>query len=273
MSDTIRSEKVVLITGASSGLGYAMAEHLLEMGHIVIGTSRKSCGDRGRLRMLVLDLTNGDSVQNAVQEAISIAGRIDVLVNNAGVGLCGAVEDTSMAEAHWQMETNFFGPARMIRAVLPHMRRQGGGRIITITSLAGIAALPYQAYYSASKSALEGLNEALRLELAGSNIDATTVSPGDFATGFTAARVFASGAYSAVHERQLRTTLAIYEHNEREGASPQRVADLVGRLVMQPKVGVRYTVGSARQRLGIVLKTLLPAAVFEQIMKATYAIH
>jgi len=269
----MRKEKIVLITGASSGLGRAMADHLAEIGHTVVGTSRKPNGDRGKVRMVALDVTNDESVEIAVLHVIALAGRIDVLINNAGIGLCGAVEDTTMAEAHWQMETNLFGPARMIRAVLPQMRRQGGGRIITVGSLAGTAALPYQPYYSASKFALEGLTEALRLELVGSNIDATMVNPGDFRTGFTAARVFASQAYSGVHDTRLRRTVAIYERDETDGADPRRAAELVGRLVMLPAVGVRYSVGSPRQRFGMLLKRLIPATAFERILKATYSLR
>jgi NAD(P)-dependent dehydrogenase (short-subunit alcohol dehydrogenase family) len=264
--------KIVLITGASSGLGLVMAGHLAALGHTVFGTSRKPDGDLGKVRMLALDVTDDTSVENAVQQVIAAAGRIDVLINNAGFGLCGAIEDTTVDEARRQMETNFFGPVRMIRAVLPHMRRQGRGRIITVSSLAGMAALPYQPYYSAGKFALEGLNEALRLELSGSGIDATTINPGDFKTGFTAARTFARNAHSELHGARLKTTLAIYERDETDGADPQLVAQLAARLVALPNVGVRYTVGAALQRFGMLLKRWLPATMFERIMKSTYKI-
>jgi NAD(P)-dependent dehydrogenase (short-subunit alcohol dehydrogenase family) len=266
---TVKS-KIILVTGASSGLGRAMAGHLAAAGHTVFGTSRRPASTAGAVRMLVLDLTDDASVAAAVQAVLTAAGRIDVLINNAGSGLCGAVEDTSLEEARWQMETNFFGPVRMIRAVLPHMRRQGGGRIITVSSLAGLAALPYQPYYSASKFALEGLNEALRLELSGSAIDCTTINPGDFATGFTSARVLAAASDSPAHGARLRRTLAIYERDERGGADPRLVAALAARLVEARRVGVRNTVGNRLQRFGMVLKRLLPATWFEGIMRLTY---
>jgi NAD(P)-dependent dehydrogenase (short-subunit alcohol dehydrogenase family) len=267
------TSKVVLVTGASSGLGRAMAEHLSAVGYIVFGTSRKRAGSTGAVRMLALDVTDDVSVQQTIGQVIAETGRIDVLVNNAGIGLCGAVEDTSVDEARWQFETNFFGTVRVTRAVLPHMRQNGKGRVITVSSLAGMAALPFQPYYSAAKFALEGWNEALRLELAGSVIDCTTINPGDFKTGFTAARVFAREALTGRHAEQLKTTAAIYERDENRGADPLLVARLAEKLIARRRVGVRYTVGSPIQRFGMVLKRVLPATVFERIMKGTYGIR
>ncbi|MCY1544587.1 putative oxidoreductase SadH [compost metagenome] len=171
------------------------------------------------------------------------------------------------------METNFFGPVRTIAAVLPHMRAQGGGRIITVSSLAGLIGMPFQAFYSASKFALEGLNEGLRLELSGSGIDATTINPGDFKTGFTAARVFARGALNGAHATQLRRTVGIYERDERTGADPQLVARLAARLVEQKRIGVRYGVGRLDQRLSALLRRFIPAALFERMMRSVYAIR
>jgi short-subunit dehydrogenase len=170
------------------------------------------------------------------------------------------------------MDTNFFGPVRMIRAVLPHMRKQGSGRIITISSLAGLAGMPFQPFYSASKYAIEGLNEALRLELSGSGIDATTINPGDFKTGFTDARVFTELARNGVNANQLNTTVAIYERDEQQGADPRQVAALVTRLIEQPVLNVRYPVGALSQRAGIFVKRLMPARLFEWLMKSTYSI-
>ncbi|CAD5107466.1 SDR family oxidoreductase [Zestomonas carbonaria] len=265
--------KVILVTGASSGLGLAIAQHLARRGHRVFGTSRSPGGDMGSVRMLALDVTDDVSVARAVGEVIATAGRLDVLINNAGVGVCGAVEDTSLDEVRWQMETNFFGPVRTIAAVLPHMRAQGGGRIITVSSLAGLIGMPFQAFYSASKFAVEGLNEGLRLELSGSGIDATTINPGDFKTGFTAARVFARRALNGSHAMQLRRTVDIYERDERNGADPQLVAKLAARLVERRRVGVRYSVGRFEQRLVALVRRFIPAMLFERLMRSVYAIR
>jgi NAD(P)-dependent dehydrogenase (short-subunit alcohol dehydrogenase family) len=266
------AKKVILVTGASSGFGKAIAERLAADGHTVFGTSRQATADVGAVRMLALDITDDLSVETCVAQILANAGRIDVLINNAGTGLCGSVEDTSIDEARWQMETNFFGAVRMIRAVLPSMRRQGSGRFITVSSLAGLAGLPYQPYYSASKFALEGLNEALRLESAGSGIDSTTINPGDFKTGLTGARVVARDAYSPLHGARLKRTLEIYARDELNGPGPEMVAELAARLVVQKTVGVRYLVGRFHQRLGMMLKRWLPATLFERVMRMTYSL-
>lgn len=264
--------KVVLVTGASSGFGHAIAQRLAAQGHTVFGTARKPNGNLGKVRMIALDVTDDLSVRRAIEEVIAAAGRIDVLVNNAGVGICGAIEDTSLDEARWQMETNFFGTVRTIHTVIPHMRARGAGRIINVSSLAGLIGLPFQAYYSASKFAVEALNEALRMELSGTGIDSTNINPGDFKTGFTAARVFTRQALIGHYANQLTTTVGMYERDENNGADPALVADLVARLVVQRRVSVRYTVGRFDQRMSTVLKRIIPAWIFERIMKGTYAI-
>jgi NAD(P)-dependent dehydrogenase (short-subunit alcohol dehydrogenase family) len=268
----MQTPKVVLVTGASSGFGRCIARALAGRGHRVYGTSRTPAGDDGPVRMLALDVASDDSVSRCVEALLAAEGRIDVLVNNAGVGLCGSVEDTALDEIRWQMETNFFGAVRMMRAVLPQMRVQRAGRLITISSLGGLVGLPYQPFYSAGKFALEGLNEALRLELVGSGIESTSITPGDFKTGFTAARVFARAARSPSHEKRLERVVSIYERDERSGADPQRVADLVAKLVAAPRVGVRYGAGRWDQRAATFAKRLLPAALFERILAYTYSI-
>lgn len=265
--------KVVLVTGASSGLGKAIAMKLNENGNRVFGTSRSSRSDMGAVRMLVMDVTDDESVKNAVAEVIDSEGRIDVLINSAGISVSGAIEDTGIDEVRWQMETNFFGVVRAISTVLPYMRAQGSGRIITISSLAGLAGMPFQAYYSASKFAIEGLNEGLRLELSRSGIESTTINPGDFSTGFTDARIFTTKAKCGVHAKQFLKTLNVCEHDERNGADPVIVANLAARLVEQNSVGVRYTVGRFDQRMAVLIKRIVPAKFFERLMRSMYAIY
>ena len=264
--------KIVLVTGASSGLGQAIAQRLAAQGHTVFGTTRTPKGDVGKVRMIALDVTDDLSVTTAINEVVAAAGRIDVLINNAGVGICGAVEDTGLDEVRRQMETNFFGTVRTIHAVIPHMRAQGAGRIINVSSLAGLVSLPFQAYYSASKFALEALNEALRMELSGSGIDSTNINPGDFQTGFTASRVFTRQALAGRNAAQLATTVGMYERDENNGADPALVAELAARLVVQRRVSVRYSVGRFDQRMMVLVKRAIPAWVFERMMKVAYAI-
>ena len=265
--------KVILVTGTTSGFGKLIARELLKRGHRVYGTCLPDFpGDREAFEfpLLELDITDDASVARCVTQLVAAEGRIDVLINNAGVSIAGALEDTAIDEARWQMDVNFFGPLRMIRAVLPHMRRQGGGRILTTGSMAGHLGLPYQSAYSASKYALEGVNEALRLELSGSGIDAAIVCPGDFNTGFTAARVYSRAAHSETHAEQMAVTMGIVEEDERNSPDPQAVADLYGRLVEAPRLKVRYFVASPVQRASMFLKWLLPSSVFERIIQSNY---
>lgn len=267
------STKTILLTGASSGFGLEIANLLAQRGHRVFGTSRKPDGDRAAVRMLALDVTDEASCKACMEQVLAEAGQIDVLINNAGSGLTGAIEHCSEEEIRWQMETNFFGAVRMMQLGLAAMRPQKTGRLITIGSLAGHAALPYQGIYSASKHALEAINEALRMELRGSGIDATIVCPGDFQTGFTDARVFAAGARHPDHVQRMDTAVAIYERDERNGESPEKLAQLVAELVVAQKLDVRYFIGRADQTWGIRVKGVLRSNWFEALMRSIYKIR
>ena len=265
--------KVVLVTGTTSGFGRLIAARLAGRGYRVYGTCLPGFnGDRSAFgfSLLDLDVTDDASVERCVTALVDAEGHIDVLINNAGVSIAGALEDTTSEEAHWQMEVNLFGPMRMIRAVLPHMRARGTGRILTTGSMGGHVGLPYQSVYCAAKYGLEGINEALRLELVGSGIDAAIVCPGDFNTGFTAARVYTGAANSPAHARQIAITMGIVEQDEKNSPDPGMVADLYVRLVEARKLNVRYFVGSFPQRASIFLKWLLPATVFERILRKNY---
>lgn len=265
--------KVILVTGTTSGFGKLIAENLATKGHRVYGTYLP--GDKVRkddfsYAMLELDITVDDSAKQCIKQLIQAEGRIDVLINNAGTSIAGALEDTQIDEARWQMEINFFGPLRMINAVLPQMRSQGGGRILTTSSMAGHMGLPYQSIYCASKYALEGINESLRLETKGSGIDAAVICPGDFNTGFTAARTYTRDAQSNTHKQQLAITMGIAENDERNSPDPMMVAKLYVKLVDTPKLKVRYFVSGKLQRMGLFLKWLLPGILFEFIMRKNY---
>jgi NAD(P)-dependent dehydrogenase (short-subunit alcohol dehydrogenase family) len=223
--------------------------------------------------MLALDVGSDESVQRCVDEVVAREGRVDVLVNNAGAGLSGALEDTSIEEAAWQMDTNLLGVLRMTRAVLPVMRQQGSGRIITISSLAGLTGMAYQPVYAASKHAVEGLMSSLRLELADSPIDACTVAPGDFRTGFTSARTVARGAASGVHADRFARTMAIYERDEEDGPDPGLVGDLVVRVVGARRLRPRYLVGKPSQRWALLTKGFMPASAFEYVTTRIYGLR
>ena len=179
-----RNDRVVLITGASSGIGKACADHLAKGGYRVYGTSRKP-PSVAPFRMMQLDVTDDESVEGTVNELLKREGRIDVLVNNAGIAMAGAIEDTSVEEARTQLETNFFGAFRMCWVVVPTMRAQKYGYIVTISSIGGQIAIPFQGLYSASKFALEGLSESLRMEVRPFGIKVILIQPGDHRTALT----------------------------------------------------------------------------------------
>ena len=158
-------KKVVFITGISSGFGKSIAEYLSQKDFVIYGTSRKTIEGKNRINVLNVDVTDVVSVKSAVETVIKKEGRIDVLINNAGMGVSGPIEYSSIEGIKLQMDTNFMGMVNMIQSVLPAMRNQGAGTIVNISSIGGMMGLPFQGFYSASKFAIEGMSEALRMEL------------------------------------------------------------------------------------------------------------
>ncbi len=265
--------KVILITGASSGIGKACAEFLAQKGHKVYGTSRKESGPTPGYEMLKLDVTNPDSVKQAVNALIAKEGRIDVLLNNAGLGLGGAIENFSEEEMHKEMEVVFFGMVRMIKAVLPYMRKEKKGTIINVSSIMGFIALPFQGFYSASKFALEGMSESLRLELRPTGIKVALICPGDFRTGFTASRQVITAEKSAnPYSDQFKTTMAIVEKDENGGSNPRIIAKTVNKIINSSNPSFHYLVGRIDQRFAVYLKRFIPEKWFSGIIAGTYKI-
>jgi NAD(P)-dependent dehydrogenase (short-subunit alcohol dehydrogenase family) len=265
--------RVVLVTGASSGIGRVCATWLAAHGDIVWGASRRAreCGPG--VAPIALDVDDDASLARAIDRIVSESGHIDAVINNAGFGLAGAIEDTSTAEAHAQFETNVFGVLRVCRAVLPHMRARGRGRIVVVGSIAGRIAVPFQGIYSASKFALEGLTEALRHELVPHGIAVSLVEPGDFRTGFTDARrmVAASGPTSGYHAR-CSAAVEIMTRDERTAPAPDRIGPLVGAILDARAPRLRYTTGPFIQRFAVWLRPWLPSALFEWIIRRVYGV-
>jgi len=268
--------RVVLITGASSGIGEACAKRLAAEGDRVYGTSRhpKEEASVPGLRMIVMDVNSDESVAAAIDEIVRVEGRIDVVVNNAGFGIAGAVEDTSIEEAKALFETNFFGMLRICRVVLPVMRKSQRGTIVNISSLGGRIGLPYQGLYSATKFAVEGMSEALRMEVRQFGVHVIMIEPGDFRTGFTANRHYVAGvrdnsAYAGGFER----TIKVAEKDEQTGSSPEQIARLLVRILRNNSPRVRYSVGGISQRGAAVLKGLLPSRTFEWALMKYYRVN
>lgn len=256
--------RVVLVTGASSGIGQACADLLAERGFTVYGASRTGTeGPTGRgWTSLRMDVRDEVSVARGVERVLAEVGRLDAVVNSAGIGIAGAVEETPIEEARDLFETNFFGPLRVCQAVLPHFRAQGDGIVVNISSIGGRIALPFQGLYSASKFALEGLTEALRMEVKPLGIRVVLVEPGDTRTPFTAHRRRVAGASSAYRDRFGRA-LARAEADEEGGGDPEAVARLVLRILRHPHPRLRYTVGSPFQRLAALAHRVLPGRLVE----------
>jgi len=221
--------------------------------------------------MLPMDVRDDGSVQGAVGRILAEEGRIDVVVNNAGVGLAGSIEDTTPDEARELFETNFFGVHRVCRAVLPSLRRQGSGLIVNVSSLAGLVSVPFQGFYSASKFAVEALTEALRMELRPFGIRVAMLEPGDFRIGFTASRRFAAafGEESPYAERGRRA-VAVMEHDEQTGADARELARLLARLMERRSPRLRYPCGMLSQRLLVGTRRLLPASALQRGISAYY---
>jgi len=260
------AQKVVLITGASSGIGKACADYLQARGYQVFGTQRRaSSPPTGRgVEMIAMDVDDDRSVEDGIDALVQKAGRIDAVVNNAGNAYMGAVEDTSIAEAKAQLETNFFGVLRVCRAVLPIMRRQGAGHIVNISSLAGVLGLPFSGLYSASKFALEGMTESLRWEARSHGVRVVLIEPGDFRSQLAATRRTVGGAATNDAYRAAFEKFKTQQEKDEAGApSPEPIAQLVERILRDPSPRLRYSVGMLGQRIVIPLKKLLPQRLFE----------
>jgi NAD(P)-dependent dehydrogenase (short-subunit alcohol dehydrogenase family) len=262
----------VLVTGASSGIGAACAARLAADGHRVFATTRgEPPAAADGITWLGLDVRDVASAERCVAAVVAAAGRLDVVVNNAGVGIAGAVEDTSPEDLVRQLDTNLLGPLRMVRAAAPHLRAQRSGRIVQISSLAGRIGVPFQGAYSASKFALEGLSEALALELRPFGVDVVLVQPGDVRSSFGAARTWTEEARAnpLYRERAARAVGAM-ELAERNGPPPERVAKLVSRIVTARRPRLRYACVTPLERTALWLQRILPGRMFEAIVRATY---
>lgn len=259
--------KIAVVTGASSGIGLATAELLSKNGWRVWGFSRRGGADSETLRHLSCDVTDEAQVREAFRTVFETEGRLDLLVNNAGFGISGAVEDTAVSDAKKQFDVNFFGCFLCSRAAVPYLRQSGGGRIINISSMAAVLPIPFQSFYSASKSAINALTLALGNELRPFGITVCALMPGDVKTGFTAAREKNGG--SAPYEAVVQKSVATMEHDEQTGMAPQTLAEAVLKLATKkrPKplsaCGVQY-------RLFAVLQKALPARWVNAIVGKIY---
>lgn len=267
-------QKIILITGASSGIGKTCSEYLARRGHVVYGTSRKQqYSDIPNFIFLQMDVTDRKSVIEGVEQIIREQGRIDVVMNNAGMGILGALELATEEEIRLQMDTNFYGTVNVCSVVVPYFRNQRSGKIINMSSVGGIMGLPFQGFYSASKFAVEGYSEALSLELHKFGIKVTIIEPGDFSTGFTANRIVSKQTLENTdYSDSVKTTLEIIEKEETNGCKPIKLAKIVEKIIRQNNPRFRYPVGKFEQVLSIYVKRFIPAKWYNAILRSYYKV-
>ena len=266
------AKEVVLVTGASSGIGKSIAEYLYNKGFVVYGTTRdvSRYPNFGPFRLIRLDVNKEEQVKEAVQEVIDQEGRLDILINNAGVGITGPIEETPYEEILKAFETNFHGPIRMMKEVLPQMRNQGKGLIINITSIAGYMGLPFRGVYSASKGALELITEAIRMETQGFGIHITNLAPGDFATNIASGRYHAPVKEDSPYREVYQNSLDLMNAHVDSGQDPVLVAKKILAIIQSQNPRVHYRVGTPLQKFSVILKKILPDKVYEGMLKKHY---
>lgn len=260
--------KVILVTGASSGIGKSIGTYLTAKGHKVYGTTRnpQNHPDFKVFELIALEVKQVESVKAAVGLVLEREGRLDVLVNNAGIGITGPIEETPHEEILKVFDTNFHGPIHMIKAVLPQMRKQGAGTIVNITSIAGHMGLPFRGYYSASKGALGLVTEALRMETKDFGIKICNLAPGDFATNIASGRYHAPVLDGSPYEDRYAQVISGIDRDVDGGGDPLQVARAVDGIIEKGNPKVHRTVGAFMQRFSLTLKRLLPDKVFEKLL-------
>ena len=263
MSNTDRG--VALVTGASSGIGFAVAQSLVKAGYRVFGTSRKPVPASQGMTMLVCDVADEASVASAVAEIIRQAGRIDLVVNNAGVGLLGAAEESSIAQAQRLFDVNVFGVARVINAVLPMMRAQKSGRIINMSSILGLIPAPFNAYYASTKHAIEGYSESLDHEVRTFGIRVLLVEPGVTRTSFEENLARSDRPISVYAEDRSRSEGLMRKWVE-AGDAPQVVADAVVEAATTAKPKLRYPTGRQSRQTSL-LRRHMPRPLFDRAIR------
>lgn len=275
-----KTSEVVLITGASSGIGLATAELMATHGYSVFGTTRSLERNRtlvsdlnlkhsGRLQFIEMDVTQSDSVRQGVDEVMKQTGRIDVLICNAGIGIFGSIEETPLETVHELFEINYFGYLRTIQAVLPFMRESQKGRIVLVGSIAGRVAIPFQSHYSSTKYAIEALTEGLRQELHQTKIKVSAIRPGDIQTRFnevTLKHSHAKPAYSALTDQCWEAI----EENMKIAPKPMLVAKTIIRILKKKNQKTFYTAADFFTSFVPFLDCILPSTIKEKLVRVFY---
>lgn len=263
--------KTVLITGATSGIGNSIGKFLAQKGYSVYGTGRNpKQEEKDGIRFVSMDVTKTETIKKAIHFVLEKEGKIDFLINNAGMGITGPIEETPDEEIERVFEVNFFGAIKTTKAVLPSMRENGGGFIINITSIAGYMGLPYRGIYSATKGALELTTEAFRMELKDFNIKMANIAPGDFSTNIAAGRYHAPLLENSPYKKQYGKTLELMDEHVDHGNDPVLMARKVHEVMQEKNPKIHYKVGAFLQKLSVALKHVLPDKMYEKMLLKHY---
>ncbi len=260
--------KIAIVTGGNSGIGRCTAISLKNAGCTVYDFSRREIPTEGIIHIKT-DVTDVNSVNSSVNEVAEKEGRIDIVINCAGFGISGAVEFTDISDAKAQFDVNFFGTVNVNKAVIPIMRKSNGGRIVNISSVAAVAHIPFQTYYSASKAALESYTCALANEVKPFGITVTAVAPGDICTEFTQARQKSFDG-DDVYLGRIERSVQGMEKDEQKGMKPETAGEYIAKIALQKKVKPIYAIGLSYKFLSVLCKTF-PCSFRNKVVGMLYA--
>ena len=263
---------IILITGITSGIGRAMAERLSQAGHTVYGTHRHATEFLPGVHYIQAEVTDDASVEAAVGEVIQKEGRIDVFINNAGMGIGGPLEFCSIEQARRQMDVNWLGMVRFLHHVVPIMRKQRSGKILCISSIGGLIGLPFQGLYSASKFAIEGYCEALRLELRDFGVKVVVIEPGDFHTNFTSSRQSIEPESVSDSYPKYARSLESFQKDETTGMEPDVLARKIVKIVSKRNPRNSYVISDFLERLAVFVKKIVPSKFFATLVAWFYKV-
>jgi len=264
--------KVILITGASSGLGEYLADYLAGQGYIVYGSSRSIKQETHKFNTVVMDVCNTESVKAGILEIISKEGKIDIVINNAGLGLASPFEHTAMADIDRLFDTNVKGVIRVSQEVLPFMRKQGSGKIIQVSSIASEFGLPYRGMYCASKAAVERYTEALRIEVKKYGIQACLLQPGGIQTDINKNRMISPMPDNSPYKESFRRCYEIVNASVSKGYPLEPFGPIVKGIIDSKHIKQRYRVSKFTEKLSVLLKRIMPSSLFERILLKHYKI-
>jgi short-subunit dehydrogenase len=259
--------KIIIVTGASSGIGKSIAQLLSSNGFMVYGT----CRDPKKynitsFNLLQCDINNNNEIKDFIKYVINKEGRVDVLINNAGIGITGPLEETSQDDIKSAFQTNFFGPVEMIKQCIPIMREKNDGLIINITSVLGYFGIPFRGIYCATKSSMEIIGEVFSMELKKFNIRVVNIAPGDFKTDIISRRIDSRGNNFSVYKKDyLKSVKSANKHVE-NAQSPEIISKLILKIINTNNIKIHYKIGPFIQKFSIILKRILPDKLFEKIL-------